>query len=32
LKRVSLRDDPSALSLRGIAIAQLGDFARAVSK
>jgi hypothetical protein len=29
LKRVALRDDPPALALRGIAIAQLGDFARA---
>jgi len=29
LKRVSLRDDPPALALRGIAMAQLGDFARA---
>ncbi len=29
LKRVALRDDPSALALRGIAMAQLGDFARA---
>ncbi|HTQ33318.1 MAG TPA: HTH domain-containing protein [Stellaceae bacterium] len=31
LKRVALRDDPSALALRGIAMAQLGDFARAKS-
>jgi hypothetical protein len=29
LKRVSLRDDPSALALRGIAMAQLGDLVRA---
>src|SRR5688572_14707176 len=29
LKRVSLRDDPPALALRGIAMAQLGDLARA---
>lgn len=29
LKRVALRDDASALALRGIAIAQLGDLARA---
>lgn len=29
LKRVALRDDPSALALRGIAMAQLGDFTRA---
>src|SRR3954447_1318599 len=29
LKRVALRDDPAALALRGIAMAQLGDFARA---
>jgi hypothetical protein len=29
LKRVGLRDDPPALALRGIALAQLGDFARA---
>jgi hypothetical protein len=29
LKRVALRDDAAALALRGIAIAQLGDFARA---
>ena len=27
LKRVALRDDPPALALRGIAMAQLGDFA-----
>ncbi|HEX5788599.1 MAG TPA: hypothetical protein VFY03_10485 [Woeseiaceae bacterium] len=26
LKRVALRDDPAALALRGIAMAQLGDF------
>ncbi|PKR52014.1 HTH domain-containing protein [Thalassospira marina] len=29
LGRVSLRDDPSALALRGIAMARLGDFERA---
>src|SRR5664279_3766736 len=29
LKRVSLRDDAPALALRGIAMAQLGDLARA---
>ena len=29
LKRVALRDDPAALALRGIAMAQLGDFGRA---
>ena len=29
LKRVALRDDPSALALRGIAMAQLGDYDRA---
>ena len=29
LKRVSLRDDPPALALRGIAMAQLGEYARA---
>jgi hypothetical protein len=29
LKRVGLRDDPPALALRGIAMAQLGDFERA---
>lgn len=29
LKWVALRDDPPALALRGIAMAQLGDFARA---
>jgi hypothetical protein len=29
LNLVALRDDPSALALRGIAMAQLGDFARA---
>jgi len=29
LKRVALRDDPPALALRGIAMAQLGDYARA---
>jgi hypothetical protein len=29
LKQVALRDEPAALALRGIAMAQLGDFARA---
>lgn len=29
LKRVALRDDPPALALRGVAMAQLGDFVRA---
>lgn len=29
LKRVALRDDPAALALRGIAMAQLGELARA---
>ena len=29
LKRVALRDDPSALALRGIVMAQLGDLVRA---
>jgi len=29
LKRVALREDPSALALRGIAMAQLGDYPRA---
>src|SRR5512144_121965 len=29
LRRVALRDDPDALALRGIAMAQLGDLARA---
>ncbi|HEV2229784.1 MAG TPA: hypothetical protein VGR86_12600 [Steroidobacteraceae bacterium] len=29
LKRIALRDDPPALALRGIALAQLGDFVRA---
>src|SRR5688572_6594298 len=29
LKRVALREDPAALALRGIAMAQLGEFARA---
>src|SRR4030095_3354052 len=29
LKRVALRDDPAALALRGIAMAQRGDLARA---
>ncbi len=28
LKRVALRDDPPALALRGIAMAQLGDYDR----
>src|SRR5262245_55422614 len=28
LKRVAWRDDPPALALRGIAMAQLGDFVR----
>ncbi len=31
LKRVALRDDPPALALRGIAMARLGDFARATA-
>lgn len=31
LKRVALREDPPALALRGVAMAQLGDFARARS-
>ena len=31
LKRIALRDDASALALRGIAMAQLGDFGRAKS-
>ncbi|MGF7158841.1 hypothetical protein FHS85_000451 [Rhodoligotrophos appendicifer] len=31
LKRVALRDDPFALALRGIAMAQLGELARAKS-
>jgi hypothetical protein len=31
LKRVALRGDPPALALRGIAMAQLGDFAKAKS-
>jgi hypothetical protein len=31
LKRVALRDDPPALALRGIAMAQLGDFVKAKS-
>jgi len=31
LKRVALRDDAPSLALRGIAMAQLGDFARAKS-
>src|SRR6187402_3870832 len=31
LKRIALRDDAAALALRGIAMAQLGDFARARS-
>jgi DNA-binding transcriptional ArsR family regulator len=29
LKRVALRDDPPALALRGVAMAQLGDYERA---
>jgi hypothetical protein len=29
LKRIALRDDPPALALRGIAMAQLGDYAKA---
>ena len=29
LKHVALRDDPPALALRGIAMAQLGELARA---
>ena len=29
LKRIALRSDPPALALRGIAMAQLGDFVRA---
>src|ERR1700745_4073211 len=29
LNRVALRDDPAALALRGIAMAQLGELARA---
>ncbi|RZI71130.1 MAG: helix-turn-helix domain-containing protein, partial [Rubrivivax sp.] len=29
LKRVALREDPPALALRGIAMAQLGEHARA---
>src|SRR5688572_33215200 len=29
LKRVALRDDPPSLALRGIAMAQLGDYERA---
>lgn len=29
LKRVALRDDPPAMALRGIAMAQLGDYVRA---
>lgn len=29
LNRVALRDDPPALALRGVAMAQIGDFARA---
>jgi hypothetical protein len=31
LKRIALRDDPPALALRGIAMAQLGDFVRATT-
>jgi hypothetical protein len=30
LNRVALRDDPPALALRGIAMAQLGDLTRAL--
>jgi len=30
LQRVALRDDPPALALRGIAMAQLGDYARSL--
>jgi len=29
LKHIALRDDPAALALRGIAMAQLGELARA---
>ena len=29
LNRIALRDDPPALALRGIAMAQLGDFEKA---
>ncbi len=29
LRRVALRDDPPALALRGIAMAQLGEYPRA---
>src|SRR4029453_12349335 len=29
LKQIALREDPAALALRGIAMAQLGDFVRA---
>ena len=29
LKRIALRDDPPALALRGIAMAQLGEYPRA---
>jgi len=32
LKRISLRDDPPALALRGIAMAQLGEDPRAGSR
>jgi len=31
LNRIALRDDPPALALRGIAMARLGDFARATA-
>ncbi len=31
LNRVALRDDPPALALRGIAMAQLGDLVRAMT-
>ncbi|HEY7790709.1 MAG TPA: helix-turn-helix domain-containing protein [Vicinamibacterales bacterium] len=31
LKRVALREDPPALALRGVAMAQLGDFRRATA-
>jgi hypothetical protein len=32
LKRVALRNDPPALALRGIALAQLGDYERSGSR
>ncbi|MET0657587.1 MAG: helix-turn-helix domain-containing protein, partial [Steroidobacteraceae bacterium] len=32
LKRIALRDDAPALALRGIAMAQLGDFVRATPR